>query len=51
MTVRITTFAVVPANAGTHTPCPCVWRGRHSTIETTRVMGPRFRGDDTGYAD
>src|SRR5262245_25052731 len=30
--------AVVPAQAGTHTPTP---------IEGTRRMGPRLRGDDT----
>jgi hypothetical protein len=31
----------VPAKAGTH---------NHKDIESTRSMGPRFRGDDSGEA-
>src|SRR6266851_1219228 len=41
---------VVPAKAGTHTPCPIVWvcSPRPSAQQTPVVMGPCFRRDDEG---
>ena len=49
-------LCVVPANAGTHTPCKrLAWGSCHSAITTPEGMGPRsarafgsLGGDDTG---
>jgi hypothetical protein len=40
--------AVVPAKAGTHTPFAFDGGMRAVQIARTRIMGPRFRGDDSG---
>ena len=37
---------VVPAKAGTHSPFPVDSGMDIVQIESTRRMGPRFRGDD-----
>src|SRR5206468_12518605 len=39
-------YPVVPAKAGTHTPCRGDGRWRCDTTAAKRVMGPRLRGDD-----
>jgi hypothetical protein len=36
---------VVPAKAGTHTPCPIRF-ARPALIASLGIMGPRLRGDD-----
>jgi hypothetical protein len=41
-TPRDSFTTVVPAKAGTHTPC---------TLDGLVVMGPRFRGDDSKFRD